>query len=354
MLVPTWTAFAVSQLLESHLPDLVDYKFTAEMEDELDAISRGEMNPTDYLTNFYFGNEHPGLKKQLANKIDEIDAREVCRISLGKPEGGEEIFIRVGKFGPFLEQGERRASLPDQLPPDELTLASADDMLDKAGQGDEPLGVCPDTHKPVFVKTGRFGPYVQRGTPEDDEKPQNASLLKGMTVEDVDLETALKLLSLPRTLGNHPTSSMPVEVFNGRYGPYVKCGEDTRSLPDDISPLDITMDQAVYLLSQPKTRRGGATATTAKKEPLKVFDASPVTNEPVRLLAGRYGPYVTDGTTNASLPKDASPEEITFEYALTLLQARAEAGPSKKRPVRRKATTKKAAPAKKKAAKKKK
>jgi DNA topoisomerase-1 len=353
VLVPTWTAFAVSQLLESHLPDLVDYKFTAEMEDELDAISRGEMDPTKYLTNFYFGNEHPGLKKQLANKIDEIDAREVCRISLGKPEGGEEIFIRVGKFGPFLEQGERRASLPDQLPPDELTLASADDMLDKAGQGDEPLGVCPDTHKPVFVKTGRFGPYVQRGTTEDDEKPQNASLLKGMTVEDVDLETALKLLSLPRTLGNHPTSSMPVEVFNGRYGPYVKCGDDTRSLTDGLSPLDITMDQAVYLLSQPKTRRGGATATTAKKEPLKVFDASPVTNEPVRLLEGRYGPYVTDGTTNASLPKDASPEEITFEYALTLLQARAEAGPSKKRPVRRKATAKKAAPAKKKAAKKK-
>jgi DNA topoisomerase-1 len=354
VLVPTWTAFAVSQLLESHLPDLVDYKFTAEMEDELDAISRGEMDPIKYLTNFYFGNEHPGLKKQLANKIDEIDAREVCRIPLGKPEGGEEIFIRVGKFGPFLEQGERRSSLPDKLPPDELTLDAAVGMLDKAGQGDEPLGICPDTHKPVFVKTGRFGPYVQRGTTEDDEKPQNASLLKGMAVEDVDLETALKLLSLPRTLGNHPTSSMPVEVFNGRYGPYVKCGDDTRSLAEGISPLDITMDQAVYLLSQPKTRRGGATATTTtKKEPIKVFEASPVTNEPVRLLDGRYGPYVTDGTTNASLPKDASPEEITFEYALTLLQARAEAGPGKKRPMRRKAATKKAAPAKKKAAKKK-
>lgn len=355
VLVPTWTAFAVSQLLESHLPDLVDYQFTAEMEDELDAISRGEMTPAAYLANFYFGSEHPGLKKQLANKIDEIDARQVCRIPLGKPEGGEEIFIRVGKFGPFLEQGERRASLPDQLAPDELTLESAVEMLDKAGQGEEPLGICPDTHKPVFVKTGRFGPYVQRGTAEDDEKPQNASLLKGMTVEDVDLSTALKLLSLPRTLGNHPDSSMPIEVFNGRYGPYVKCGDETRSLPADISPLDITMEQAVYLLSQPKTRRGGGTTTTAKKEPLKVFDASPVTNEPVRLLSGRYGPYVTDGVTNASLPKDAPPEEITFEYALTLLQARAEAGPSKKRPMRRKtAAVKKAAPVKKKAAPKKK
>ena len=354
VLVPTWTAFAVSQLLESHLPDLVDYKFTAEMEDELDAISRGEMNPTEYLTHFYFGNEHPGLKKLLANKIDEIDARTVCRISLGTPDGGEEIFIRVGKYGPFLEQGERRASLPDKLAPDELTVASALEMLEKAGQGDEPLGLCPDTHKPVFVKTGRFGPYVQRGTAEDEEKPQNASLLKGMTPEDVDLATALKLLSLPRTLGNHPESSMPIEAFNGRYGPYVKCGEDTRSLPEDISPLDVTMDQAVYILSQPKTRRGGAPAGSAKKEPLKVFEASPVTSEPVRLLAGRYGPYVTDGVTNASLPKDAAPEEITFEYALTLLQTRAEAGPSKRRPLRRKAAAKKAAPVKKKAATKKK
>lgn len=354
VLVPTWTAFAVSQLLESHLPDLVDYQFTAEMEDELDAISRGEMSSTDYLTNFYFGNEHPGLKRLLANKIDEIDAREVCRISLGKPERGDEIFIRVGKYGPFLEQGDRRASLPDKLAPDELTLAAALEMLDKAGQGDEPLGICPDTHKPVFVKTGRFGPYVQRGTAEDDEKPQNASLLKGMSPDDVDLETALKLLALPRTLGNHPASAMPIEVFNGRYGPYVKCGDDTRSLPENISPLDITMDQAVYLLSQPKTRRGGAPATTAKKEPLKVFEASPVTNEPVRLLAGRYGPYVTDGTTNASLPKDAAPEEITFEYALTLLQARAEAGPGRRRPMRRKAAAKKSpAPTKKAASKKK-
>ncbi|MCC6127310.1 MAG: type I DNA topoisomerase [Pirellulales bacterium] len=353
VLVPTWTAFAVSQLLESHLPDLVDYQFTAEMEDELDAISRGEMNPTEYLTHFYFGNEHPGLKKLLANKIDEIDAREVCRIPLGTPEGGEKIFIRVGKYGPFLEQGERRASLPDKLPPDELTLSSANELLDKAGQGDEPLGICPDTHKPVFVKTGRFGPYVQRGTAEDEEKPQNASLLKGMTVEDVDLATAIKLLSLPRALGNHPAGAMPIEAFNGRYGPYVKCGEDTRSLPEDISPLDVTLDQAVYLLSQPKTRRGGAPATSAKKEPLKVFEASPVTGQPVRLLAGRYGPYVTDGTTNASLPKDAAPEEITFEYALTLLEARAAAGPGKRRPVRRKAAAKKAAPVKKKAAVKK-
>ena len=184
VLVPTWTAFAVSQLLGEHLPELVDYQFTAEMEDELDAISRGEMNHLDYLRMFYFGNEHPGLKQLLKDKVTEIDARSVCRISLGKPEGKNkragEIFVRVGRYGPFLEQGDRRASLPDKLPPDELTLAAAVEMLDKAQQSDEPLGICPDTHKPVFVKVGRFGPYVQRGIGGDgEEKPQNASLLEG-------------------------------------------------------------------------------------------------------------------------------------------------------------------------------
>jgi DNA topoisomerase-1 len=181
----------------------------------------------------------------------------------------------------------------------------------------------------VYLKTGRFGPYVQRGTTEDEEKPQNASLLKGMNPSDVDLAMALKLLTLPRTLGNHPQLSEPVMAFNGRYGPYVKCGEETRSLPAEISPLEVTMEQAVFLLSQPKQRgRGGA---AAKREPLKVFDNSPVTNQKVQLLDGRYGPYVTDGETNASLPKGTAPEEFTFQEALDLLAARAAAGPPKKK-----------------------
>ncbi len=338
MLVPTWTAFAVSHLLESHLPDLVDYQFTAEMEDELDAISRGELSHLDYLKRFYLGNAHPGLKQQLSNKASEIDARDVCRVLIGKPQGqgeqAKEIYVRVGRYGPFLEQGKRRASLPEKLPPDELTLDAALAMLDKSTQAEEPLGICPDTHKPVFVKVGRFGPYVQRGTSEDEEKPQNVSLLKGMQPEDVDLATALKLLSLPRTLGNHPQTGLPVEAFNGRYGPYVKCGEDTRSLGDDLSPLDVTLEQALALLAQPKTRRA---ASKASKEPVKVFDPSPVTSQPVRVMIGRYGPYVTDGVTNASLPKDAPPEEINFEYALNLLAARAEAGPGK-RPFRRRSS----------------
>ncbi len=340
VLAPTWTAFAVSQLLESHLPDLVDYQFTAEMEDDLDAISRGEMNHLDYLRTFYFGNDHPGLKQLLKDKVDEIDARDVCRILLGHPEGegerGEEIFVRVGRYGPFLQQGERRASLPDGLPPDELTLPEALAMLDKSGQGDEPLGLCPDTHKPVFVKIGRFGPYVQRGTAEDDEKPQNASLLKGMEPEQVTLEIALQLLSLPRALGENPQNHEPVVAHNGRYGPYVKCGEETRSLPEELSPLTVTLEQALQLLAQPKVRRGGGPA--ARREPIKVFDASPATGQPVRLLQGRYGPYVSDGTTNASLPRSATLEEVTFEYAIYLLKERAAAGPSRPAPRRRAAS----------------
>ena len=327
MLVPTWTAFAVANLLESHLPDLVDYKFTAEMEDSLDAISRGEADPIEYLKKFYLGNSHPGLKQLLSNKVSEIDARDVCRIFIGKPEGegetAQDIFVRVGRYGPFLEQGERRASLPDKLAPDELSIESALAMLEKSSQAEEPLGICPDTHKPVFVKVGRFGPYVQRGTAEDDDKPQNASLLKGMEPQDVDLVTALKLLSLPRTVGNHPESGLPIEAQNGRYGPYVKCGEETRSLGDELSPLDVTLEQALALLAQPKA---GGLELKAPKEPIKVFEASPVTSQPVRVLEGRFGPYVTDGVTNASLPKDAPPAEVTFEYALNLLQARAEAG----------------------------
>ncbi|NQU21154.1 MAG: type I DNA topoisomerase [Candidatus Nealsonbacteria bacterium] len=362
VLVPTWTAFAVSSLLESHLPDLVDYKFTAEMEDELDAISRGELGHVEYLKQFYFGNTHPGLKDQLKNKIDEIDAREVCQIRIGKPEGdgpeSAEIFVRVGRYGPFIQQDERRASLPENMPPDELTIEAALELLAKAAIADEPLGVCPDTHKPVFVKIGRFGPYVQLGTPDDDEKPKNASLLKGMEPEDIDVALALKLLSLPRTLGDNPTGGEPVVAHNGRFGPYVKCGDETRSLGQDVSPLDVTLPQALELLAQPKARRGQA----RRKEPIKQFDPSPVTNEPVLLLEGRYGPYVTDGQTNASLPRGTSPEEVTLDYALQLLKARAEKGPTtkkkstKKKAAKKKTTKKKAAkkkPAKKKTAKKK-
>ena len=323
-LVPTWVAFSVSQLLEEHLPDLVDYRFTAQMEDDLDAISRGERKHLEYLKNFYFGNGQAGLKKQLENKVDEIDARDVSRIKLGAPDGGETIFVRVGRYGPFLEQGERRASIPEGISPDEMTIDAALKLLDQAAEGDTPLGHDPATGKPVYLKTGRYGPYVQLGDADADDKPKNASLLKNMLPEQVTIDTALALLTLPRNLGTHPQTEQSVMAYNGRFGPYIKSGEETRSLPADLSPLVVTFEQALELLAQPKKQRRGF---GAPKEPLKVLGMSPVTKEEVKLLDGRYGPYVADGATNASLPKQTPIEEVTLEMALALLAARAAAGP---------------------------
>ncbi|HVX13594.1 MAG TPA: type I DNA topoisomerase [Pirellulales bacterium] len=357
-LVPTWTAFAVAHLLERHLPKLVDYQFTAQMEDDLDAISRGETKWVDYLHSFYFGNGREGLKKQLEHKVEAIDARDVSRVLIGKPDGADPIHVRVGRFGPFLEQGERRASIPDGFPPDELTIDKALEMLGQAEQAEEPLGICPDTHKAVYLKVGRFGPYVQRGSPDDEEKPRNASLLKGMRPEDVTFEVALKLLSLPRDLGPHPEGSPlageAVVVNNGRFGPYVKCGAETRSLPAGVSPLEVTMAEALRLLAEPKKARRGF---GAPREPLRSLGESPVTKQAIQLFEGRYGLYVTDGTTNASLPKGVAAEELTPAQALELLAERAARGPAK-RPTRRAAAGRRTAatngePAAKKPAKKK-
>jgi DNA topoisomerase-1 len=331
-LVPTWTAFSVSKLLEQHLPTLVDYEFTAQMENLLDDISRGEFESVEYLTNFYFGkknNGHVGLKPQLDSKIQQIDPRDISRFSLGQPQSGphrEEVFVRVGKYGPFIEQGERKASIQQEMPPDEMTLPKALEMLEQASVGEEPLGIHPDTHKPVYLKQGRFGPYVQMGAGDEDEKPKNASLLPGMQPSDVTFDVAVRLLTLPRTIGDHPQSKEPIVAFNGKFGPYIKCGSETRSLPKEISPLDVTLEQAVELLAQPKARGRGR--ASAPREPLKTFDDSPVTKQPVKLLSGRYGNYVTDGVTNATLPRDYTTESLTFEQALNLLAERAARGPS--------------------------
>jgi DNA topoisomerase I len=351
-LVPTWVAFSVVKLLEDHLSSLVDYEFTAQMEDDLDAISRGEKQYVDYLHNFYFGNGKPGLKKQLDHKVDEIDARSISRIHIGTADDGDEVYVRVGRYSPFVEKGEKTASLPDELPPDEVKMAYALDLIAQAGKAEEPLGTDPLSGKPVYVKVGRFGPYVQCGSMEDEEKPKNASLLKGMTVDDVDLATALKLLSLPREVGEHPTLGGPIVASNGRFGPYIKCGTETRSLPAGVSPIDVSLEQSIELLNQPKARGRGAAAA---RTPIKVFEVSPITGQPVQLWEGKYGPYVADGVTNASLPKGSNPEELTLSEALNLLAERAAAGPSKKA-VKKKAAPKKAAkkaPARKKAAKKK-
>jgi DNA topoisomerase-1 len=333
-LVPTWTAMAVAKLLEEHLPKLVDYGFTAKMEEDLDAVSRGERGQRDYLHDFYYGEDQAGLKHQITGKVDEIDAREACRTLLGNPEGSEvPIYVRVGRFGPFLEHGDRRASIPDGFPPDELTMEAAVNLLSQAAVADEPLGKDPATDKPVYLKVGRFGPYVQLGSTDEEEKPKNASLLKNMKPEDVTLEVALKLLSLPRDLGVRETDGEKITAFNGRFGPYVKAGNDTRSLPADVSPLDVTLEQALQLLAMPKAQKRGFGG--AAREPLKVLGESPVTKQPIKLFEGRYGPYVTDGTTNASLPKGTTVEELSLDMALPLLAARAAAGPPKKKGARR-------------------
>ncbi len=326
-LVPTWTAVTVVQLMERHLPSLIDYLFTAEMEDALDAISRGELRWVDYLRRFYFGNDRPGLKPLIAGKVEEIDAREASRVFIGRPPGAGEddpgIWVRVGKFGPFLEYGERRGSIPDDMPPDELTPAKALELLDRAEQAERPLYFCPETGKPVYVKTGRYGPYVQRGESGGDKKPEYVSLPKKMRPEEVTPEIAQKLLALPRTLGTHPQSGEPVVAQLGRYGPYLQCGSETRSIPEDISLLDITLEQALELLAQPKgTRR-------RRIEALRELGTSPVTGQAVKLMAGRYGPYVTDGVTNCSLPKSVSPEEVTLESALPWLAEKAAQGGSR-------------------------
>ncbi|MCA9194881.1 MAG: type I DNA topoisomerase [Planctomycetales bacterium] len=359
-LVPSWTAFSVIRLLEEHLASLVDYAFTAQMEDYLDSISRDETGFKDYLQKFYFGidgspsSEAIGLRPLLESKVKEIDARDTSRFSLGlvsEDDRASEVFVRVGRYGPFIEQGERKASIPGVVPPDEITLEKALELLEQAAKGDEPLGYCPVTGKPVYVKAGRFGPYVQLGHIDDEEKPRNASLLRGMTVEDLNLEVALRLLELPKDLGVHPDLNESIIVSNGKFGPYVKCGSETRSLPAGLSPLDCTFDQAIELLAQPKAAGRGR---AAKREPIKIFEPSPITGNPVQLLDGRYGPYVTDGETNASLPKDADPSELTLPQALELLAARAAAGGTKKRPTKKAATAaKKTAPKKKKGAKKK-
>ena len=342
-LVPSWTAFLVIRVMEEYFKELVDYEFTAQMEDFLDSISRKEADASLYLRDFYFGNDGTngtskiGLKPRLEGAA--IKPLEMARFTLGIPEVGEnreEVFVRVGKYGPSVEQGERRVSVPEDLAPDEMTLAVAMELLASGEKQNEPIGTHPESGQPIFVKVGRFGPYIQLGDNDDPEK-KNRSLLKGMTPEELTIDVACKLLSLPRDLGKHPESGEPIEANDGRYGPYIKCGTDTRSLPVGVSPVEVTLEEALELLKQPK-QRGRA----APKEPIKQFDVSPITEQPVKVLEGRFGPYVTDGVTNASLPKTVNPEEFTFEAALTLLAERAAKGPSKKA-TKKKSATKKAA-----------
>ena len=315
-LVPSFTAFAKVTLLERHFPNLVDYAFTARMESDLDMIARGEEASAPWLGRFYFGNGTPGLHSMVTDRLADIDAREINSISIGSDPEGEEIIARAGRFGPYLQRGEDKAPIPDQLAPDELTVEKALELL-SAPNGDRELGPDPDTGLPVSVRTGRFGPYVQLGEQEETGKPKRASLFKSMDPEKVTLEVALQLLSLPRVVGTDPTDDLEITVLNGRYGPYVKKGDETRSLESEEQLLTITLSKALELLSQPKRGRGRQTAA-----PLRELGIDPVSGKPVVLKSGRYGPYVTDGEVNGSLRKGEDPDAITLQRAAELLQAR--------------------------------
>lgn len=341
-LVPTFTAMAVVGLLENHFDNFLDYEYTARLEDDLDAISRGEETSLNYLKAFYFGAGRPGLKSLVKLGEEKIDPRVINGLPLGEWEG-RQVQVRIGRYGPFITDGERRASVPDQMPPDELTLEKALEMLDHASKEPESLGLHPENGIPIYLKVGRFGPYVQLGDGRDGAKPKIASLIQGTQLDQVDLHHAVKLLSLPRNLGANPDTGEPVVAANGRFGPFVQSGTETRSLPSDLSPVDITLEQAVELIRQPKVRgRGAARAQTVIKE----LGAHPVKNVPVKVLTGRYGPYITDSEINATVPRGVDPLEVTMEQAVTLLAERAqkiaEQGPA---PVKRagRKTAKKAA-----------
>jgi DNA topoisomerase-1 len=327
-LVPEFLAFAVVGLLERHFPQLVDYEFTARMEDDLDEIASGDEARTDWLQHFYFGDgaEGAGLKQQVEGRLAEIDAREINTIELP----GSDIVVRVGKYGPYLERGEERQTLPPDIAPDELTPARAEEIL-ALGSQEQELGVNPENGRAVALRSGRYGPYVTEVV-EGDEKPRTASLFKSMTPEAVTLEDALRLLTLPRVVGE--VDGEEVLAANGRYGPYVKRGKESRSLETEEQLFTITLDEAVAKLAEPRARGRQAAP------PLKELGDDPVSGKPIVLKEGRFGPYVTDGETNASLRAGDSIESITPERAHELIQARREAGPAKK-PVKKRASKKK-------------
>ena len=353
-LVPSFLAIGVTGLLEGYFSNLVDYEFTANLEDDLDAISRGEKDNLDKLRAFYFGGENlpKGLKDLVTEGEATIDPREVCGISLGVDAQGRKVEIRIGRWGPFLSNGETRASLPDGVAFDELTVEKAESLLVEAAKGPASLGVDPTTNEPIYLKKGRFGPYVQRGDMvEGGEKPKMASLLPGMQPDSVTLEISLMLLSLPRTVGKNPENEADITIQNGRFGPYIKCGTESRTIPADESPFSVNLERAIELLKQPRTR--GRASNQPKT--LKDLGKHPRSGESVTIKSGRYGPYVTDGTTNASLPQGAEPEALTMEQAVELMDARVAKGPSKgRRRAAKPKAAKAAAPKKAKAAPKKK
>ncbi|MGY4709767.1 type I DNA topoisomerase [Mycolicibacterium sp. CBM1] len=381
-LVPSWVAFAVTGLLEQHFSRLVDYDFTAAMEDELDEIASGNERRTNWLSNFYFGGEHGvadsiaragGLKKLVGVNLEGIDAREVNSIKLFDDAEGRPVVVRVGKNGPYLERmitgddGEptpQRANLSDEITPDELTLEMAETLFATPQEG-RSLGVDPDTGHEIVAKDGRYGPYVTEvlpPPPDDDPgvtakkgkkptgpKPRTGSLFRSMDLQTITLDDALKLLSLPRVVGVDPVNGEEITAQNGRYGPYLKRGTDSRSLATESQIFDITLDEALKIYAEPK-RRGRQGASTP---PLRELGTDAASGKPMVIKDGRFGPYVTDGETNASLRKGDDVLTISDERASELLAERRARGPVKKVAKKTaKAPAKKAAPRKKAPAKK--
>jgi DNA topoisomerase-1 len=328
-LVPTFLAFAVTKLLEQHYGRLVDYDFTARMEDDLDRIAAGDEERVAWLTRFYKGQDgDPGLHQLVTEHLDEIDARAVNSIEIPRTD----IIVRVGRYGPYLERGEQRAPIPAELAPDELTAEHAEELLARPAEG-RVLGVNPETGRAVVVRTGRYGPYVTEEQADDEsDKPRTASLLQSMSPESVTLEDAVRLLSLPRVVGVDPADGEEIVAMNGRYGPFIKKGAETRSLEREDQLFTITPEEALALLAQPKGRRARGPA----KPPLRELGADGASGRPIVVKDGRFGPYVTDGETNASLRSGETVEGLTLDRAVELLTERRARAPAA-RPARRRA-----------------
>jgi DNA topoisomerase-1 len=360
-LVPTWTAFAVIRLLEEHFDNLVDYDFTASIDSDLDEIARGDRSKDKWLKRFYFGDlgdgdTEPisaeagvgddallGLKRLVEENLDEIDAAEINTFRLGHDPEGREIVVKPGRYGPYVKRGEETAGVPDDLPPDELTVDKAIALL-AAPKSDEPIGEL-DGY-PVYAKNGRYGPYVQWGDHDDPppglDKPKMSSLFKTMVLERITLDEAEALLQLPRHLGDDPETGTPIYANNGRYGPYVQKDKDYRSIDSEDQLLQITLDEALHIFSQPKVfKRSGR--NMAAKGPLREFGTDPVSERPVVAKDGRFGVYVTDGETNASLGKGDRLEEMSPARAYELLAIRREVVAAKGGPTRKRAAPRKAA-----------
>lgn len=336
-LVPTWLAFAVTRLLEEHFAKLVDYKFTADMEDTLDEVAAGNAARIGVLKDFYYGSGgNAGLEK-LVSELGEIDARALSTFELG-----DGIAVRVGRYGTYIEDAEgRRANVDPDLPPDGLTVEHARELLDKPAASEREIGTDPSSGRMVVAKDGRYGPYVTEVLGEDapkSAKPRTGSLFASMSIDTVTLEDALKLLSLPRVVGK-AADGEEITAQNGRYGPYLKKGADSRSLTGEDQIFDITLEEAEAIYAQPKTRGRGA--SSAASGPLKELGADPASGKPVVVKDGRFGPYVTDGETNATLRRSDSVEAITLERAAELLAEKRAKGPAPKRTTRRTASAKK-------------